>query len=123
LTRKDLWKMKNFDPTDFFIQKDEDLLFNATLIEGPDINLFKVANLEETQELSEAVWNATNWQKLLEGCAFVSLIEEKEIDCSAPMTDVYYTYRVEDPVEFSNELRTIMLGLLAKLRSKSHRKI
>jgi hypothetical protein len=44
--------MKNLDPTDFFIKKDEDLLFNATLIEGPDINLFNVANLEETEELS-----------------------------------------------------------------------
>ena len=49
--------------------------FSASLMDGPSVDLFKVAGLEETDQLHDAVWSKFNWRSLLGKCGSANIIE------------------------------------------------
>lgn len=86
--------------------------FSASLMDGPSIDLFKVAGLEETDQLHDAVWGKFNWQSLLGECGSANIIETVEIDEVPGMSDVFYWVEVDDSEMFRSELRTAMLSAI-----------
>jgi hypothetical protein len=55
--------------------------FSASLIDGPSVDLFEIAEIEYSDELHDAVWGKHNWQSLLGECgsAFILTLEEYDL--------------------------------------------
>ena len=86
--------------------------FPASLMDGPTVNLFEIADLEETDELSDAVWGNHNWQRLLEQCRSAEIISLEEYDYVPGQSDVTFWIAIDDPIKFKRQLRKVLLGCL-----------
>lgn len=84
--------------------------FSATLMDGPSVDLFDIAELEWTSELNDAVWGNHNWKSLLEECEAVEIIETGTQDDAPGMSDVFFWVAINDPEKFKIELRAAMLA-------------
>jgi hypothetical protein len=84
--------------------------FSASLMDGPSVDLFKIAGLEWTSELNDAVWGQYNWKSLLEECKGIEIIETGSQNHAPGMSDVRFWVAVFDPKEFQRELRDTILA-------------
>jgi hypothetical protein len=84
--------------------------FSATLMDGPHVDLFEIAELEWTSELNDAVWGKHNWQSLLEECEEVEVTETGTQDDAPGMSDVFFWVAINDPKKFKRQLRAAMLA-------------
>jgi len=97
-------------PLKLSIHKEFGLGFPATLIEGLTIDIFELADLEQTDELCDAVWGSRNWLSLIEECGSATLIEINEHEGGPGMSDTFYWVAVADLDSFRAELREIILS-------------
>jgi len=81
----------------------------ASLIEGPNADLFEIAGLPRTDELSDHLWDEYNWQSLLNECPSVTCIEDSEIDEMPGMSDAYFWVAVDFPKQFGRELQEVIM--------------
>ena len=88
--------------------------FSASLMDGPTVNLFKIADLEETDELSDAVWSNHNWQSLLEECHSAEIITLQEHDDAPGQSDVTFWIAIDDPIKFKRQLHKVLLDYLKR---------
>lgn len=84
--------------------------FAASLIDGPLVDFFDLADLERTQQLETSVWDKYSWQTLLRKCKAADLIEIDEHEGGPGMSDTFYWVVVHDLDEFRRELRELMLA-------------
>ena len=84
--------------------------FSASLMNGPSVDLFEVADLEWTSDLNDAVWSQYNWKDLLEECEGVEIIETGGQDHTPGMSDVFFWVAVFDPKNFKKSLRKAILA-------------
>lgn len=98
------------DPASLFEEKSGyGLGFSASLIDGPYVDIFMVAGLRNTDELSDGVWGNANWLTILESCWAVSIEEQESIDEFPGQNDTFYWCEVADPRQFARELRISIL--------------
>jgi|GEM_PF-1775199 len=83
--------------------------FGASLMDGPDVDVFEVAGLRSTDELHDGVWGETNWNTLLGNCPAVDVDEQYSLDEIPGQSDTYYWCEVTDPRQFARELRIALL--------------
>lgn len=83
--------------------------FGASLIDGPSIDIFRLAGLELTDELTDNLWNNVNWQSLLDACQSATVIETSETEGGPGMSDTFYWVAVDNPERFGRELREVIL--------------
>lgn len=86
--------------------------FGASLIEGPDISIFGVSGLVESDELHYGLWGETNWQDILNSCSSVCIYEDYSIDGMPGQSDTYFVVSVSEPIQFARELRLAMLSFM-----------
>lgn len=86
--------------------------FQATQVDGPDIDLIDVAGLSDLWELSDGLWGENNWEAVLMQCSAVEVIEEDEFESGPGASDTYYRVEVDDPERFALQLRKFMLAQL-----------
>ncbi|SMC82987.1 hypothetical protein [Polynucleobacter kasalickyi] len=106
-------KKLDFDFLDF--DQEYGAGFFASLMDGPSVDLFKIAGFKRNSELLDTIWDHYNWQSLLEECRSVEIIETGENDEAPGMSDVFFWVAIDDPKKFKKELRTI---ILAAIKSK-----
>jgi hypothetical protein len=86
--------------------------FPASLMDGPTVDLFEIAEIEYTDELSDAVWRSHNWQSLLEKCRSIEIITLQEHDDYPGQSDVTFWIAIDDPIKFKRQLRKAILDCL-----------
>ena len=99
------------DPSTLLSHHEEhELGFGASLIEGPDIDLFALAGLHLSPYLQEAL-DDHNWQSILLDCYAAECMEVDEQDDLPGMSDVFYWVCVEDPVQLARQIREFVASL------------
>lgn len=88
--------------------------FRASLMSGPDIDLFALAGFAARDDVESAVWEETNWKGLVEDCFSATLIEVGDCDEAPGQSDVFYEVRIDDELAFAAELRALMLAFLER---------
>ncbi|MCA8976287.1 MAG: hypothetical protein KDC98_16330 [Planctomycetes bacterium] len=83
--------------------------FDASLMDGPSVDLLEVAGLPYSDELSDAVWANHNWQSLLDECRGVLCEEVGEQDDIPGMSDAFYSVGIDDSHDFARDLRECMV--------------
>ena len=91
--------------------------FSASLMDGPSVNFFEIADVEYSDELNDAVWGKHNWQSLLDECSSALIITLKEYDLAPGQSDVTFWVAIDDATEFRQELREVILNCLNQLNS------
>lgn len=100
------------DPKPFFRRnRGMGLGFAASLSNGPEHDLFKIAGLHRDYELKSRVWDELNWKSLLERCDGTDVVELEESDLAPCNTDVTYWVSIGEPVEFARALRETILEI------------
>lgn len=89
--------------------------FGASLMEGPNTDLFGIAGLPFDGELSDHLWDNHNWQSLLQECDEVSLLETGR-DNMPRMSDSYYWAPVDDPAQCARQLREVIIRIALENR-------
>jgi hypothetical protein len=95
-----------------FIQSNDEYGegFPATLMDGLSVDIFKIAGLEWTAELHDAIWRNHNWKSLLKECDAAEIIETSSQDPAPGMSDVFFWIAITEPKKFRQELRAVMLA-------------
>lgn len=103
------------DRASLLVDLDADIRgFRASLMNGPDINIFALAGFAGRDDVESAVWEETNWKGLVENCSYATLIEVGDCDEVPGQSDVFYEVQVSDELAFAAELRALMLGFLER---------
>jgi len=92
----------------------EEMILSGSLMDGPDLDLVAFAGLELSDEESDRLVDETNMRDLLCECESVQEVEKYEVDEIPGMSDVYYEYRVSDPVGLREEVRTLILDRIRR---------
>jgi len=87
---------------------DFGLGFRASLIEGPNIDLFALAGFRSA-DLQLAVQDRTNWCHLVDLCPSAKRIEVGAQD-GPGISDALYWVAVQDPVALAQELREAIVS-------------
>lgn len=89
--------------------------FGASLMDGPSVDYFSLAGLDDLNELSGKIWNDHNWIDIVRGCSAVFDLELYEID-GPGISDTYYWIRVDDADELARQLREFIVGVALEPR-------
>lgn len=87
--------------------------FGASLMDDLDVCPFKLAGIEWTPELDQAVWNRHNWRDLIDNCPSAEYFELETVDEVPGMSDRYFWIAVRDAEEFARQLREFIVGCAA----------
>lgn len=86
--------------------------FSASRMDGPSVDLIRVSGLPDSDELSDCLWSATNWENLLASCEQADVVEAVTIDEVPGYSDTYFTVSIADPEKFARQLRCAILGFV-----------
>ncbi len=94
-----------------------DRTFDASLMDGPSVDLLGVAGFSGNEEVADAVWASHNWRSLVEACNGVSCEVVDEHDAMPGMSDSLYRVAIEEPRAFARELRERMVECVIQAAS------
>lgn len=86
--------------------------FTGTLIEGPDIDLTSIAELDLSDDQLDTLWSWTNSRDLLLSCPCVEEFCEEEIDDNPEASDSYYRYVAASKAVLRDELQEAISKIL-----------
>ena len=83
--------------------------FSASLMDRTSVDIFEIAGIPWSVELSNRVWGNHNWQSVLDECDAAFCIEVVEQDDRLMMSDSFYWVSVDDPIELVRQLREFIV--------------
>lgn len=89
----------------------------ASYLEGISLDLLAYAGLRYSDDLHDELWGERNWQTVIDDCPSSNYFQIGEQDGAPGMSDVFFWVSVEDPREFSRELRILLVDALAQYRA------
>lgn len=90
---------------------DKPLEFCASLMEAPSTEeMLEMANLADMSELTEMLWEKTNWKALLAECPSADVQVDTVLDEVPGYSDIYYKITILDRASFAAELRAAILN-------------
>jgi hypothetical protein len=104
------------NPSKKFLEKNKKYGngFSASLMDGPSVDFFEIADIERTDGVIDAVWRNHNWRSLLEECGSAEIIPVIEYDLAPGQSDISFFVAIDNPEKFKRELRKVILDLYEK---------
>lgn len=91
-----------------------EVVFRGTLIEGPGVDLIRLAGLNPSDSSEEAIWNQISRRSLLVDVLGCEEIEIESVDEIPGLSDSLFEYRCGPSSVFIPKLRQALLDYLGK---------
>lgn len=95
-------------------QPFEPFVFSGSLVDGPSIDLIKIAGLDLNDQDCDRLWNTISPIELLDECDCVDKLVVGENDEFPGQSDQFYQYEATSLDRLKSELRSVINSRLSK---------